>query len=142
MHIFISLIQIYHFEWKFILPHTNNMQSNIVKITRVYIYEKVAEVLRFIYRIRHMISNNITSHLPLRPGYCSPGRGDRSGAQIHDLLFAKAYCIKHNYEYIGCPIKGFPIRRSETKKLVKYLNITTGNCSTIIIIQNPYKIPV
>lgn len=53
--------------------------------------------------------------------YYSPGRVDRSGAQIHDILFAKAYCIKHNYKYIGCPI-----RSSETKKLVKYLNITNN----------------
>ena len=34
------------------------------------------------------------------------------------MLFAKAYCIKNNYKYIGCPI-----HTKETKKLVKYLNL-------------------
>jgi len=52
--------------------------------------------------------------------YCSPGREDRSGAQIHDMLFAKAYCIENNYKYIGCPMwRG-------AEKLVEYLNITNN----------------
>ena len=37
------------------------------------------------------------------------------------MLFAKAYCIKYNYKYIGCPIHS-----SETKSLVKYFNITNN----------------
>ena len=50
--------------------------------------------------------------------YYSGGRGDSSGAQIHDMLFAKAYCIKHDYKYVGCPIHTAP-----TRSLVHYLNI-------------------
>ena len=53
--------------------------------------------------------------------YYSPGRTDRSGAQIHDILFAKAFCLKNNYKYIGCPIN-----TTETKSLVKFLNITNN----------------
>jgi len=71
--------------------------------------------------------------------YCSPGRGDRSGAQIHDMLFAKAYCIENNYKYIGCPIHS-----GETKTLVEYLNITNNykikDGSTYkIILPNVYR---
>lgn len=52
--------------------------------------------------------------------YYSRSMADRSGAQIHDILFAKAYCIKHNYKYIGCKLIN---HIDATRSLLSYLNI-------------------
>lgn len=56
--------------------------------------------------------------------YYSQTRKDRSGAQIHDMLFAKNYCLSKKHQYLGCPIK-----RKETQLLVNYLGIVKGNQS-------------
>ena len=57
-----------------------------------------------------------STHLTME--YYSGGRRDRSGAQIHDMLLAKAYCMKHDYKYVGCPTD-----TSTTRSLLHYLNI-------------------
>lgn len=65
-----------------------------------------------------LVSNYISNYIMKQIYYFSRGRNDRSGAQIHDMLFAKAYCMKNNYHYVGCPIKS-----GETKELIRYLKL-------------------
>lgn len=57
--------------------------------------------------------------------YYSGPRFDRSGATLHRMLVAKAWCTKRNLKYIGCPISPDD---NETRKLLKYLNIENTYC--------------
>tara|TARA_Y100000389_G_scaffold202403_1_gene247552 strand:- start:5533 stop:6312 length:780 start_codon:yes stop_codon:yes gene_type:complete len=56
--------------------------------------------------------------------YYSTGRPDRSGAHIHDILFALSYCVKHNYDYLG-PDK---IKKNDVRLLIEYLGINKTFC--------------
>jgi hypothetical protein len=53
--------------------------------------------------------------------YISPGRSDRSGSQVHDLIFAMAYCYKNDLPYKGAIVDRRDV--DITTKLIKILDL-------------------
>ena len=51
--------------------------------------------------------------------YTASGKTDRSGSQIHDMLFAYAYCFHKKYTFIGGLIKN---NKKDILSLIKLLN--------------------
>ena len=56
--------------------------------------------------------------------YFTNGRVDRSGAQIHDMMFAYAYCFHRNIPYIGSKLNN---HIKDVLPLIKFLNFLDVN---------------